>query len=105
MFRLKGYPTEKTQPDLGIGYLPLAPTASERHGAELPAGALVTTVDSGGPSDRAGIRAGDIIVSLNGVRIGKEASLMEVIRHCYTKNRIALELWRDSLRTTEVVLR
>jgi serine protease Do len=51
-----------TQPKLGVAVRPL--TAEEKQGAHLPGGVLVQ--QASGPAARSGVRAGDIIVSVNG---------------------------------------
>ncbi|CAN5226351.1 trypsin-like peptidase domain-containing protein [soil metagenome] len=41
-----------------------------RHGLAAEGGVLVTSVESGGPADRAGLRDGDIVVSFSGQPVG-----------------------------------
>lgn len=60
------------RPYLGISFQPITPTIA--HVYRLPAeyGAYVTRVTRGSPADQAGIRQGDIIVSIGGVTLDKD---------------------------------
>jgi serine protease Do len=63
------------QGKLGLAVRPLSP--EERKQAELESGLLV--VDSGGPAARAGIQAGDVILSLNGTPVTSVEQLRALV--------------------------
>ncbi len=73
-------------------------------------GAKVSTtgtgnVTSGGPADKAGIQAGDVIVEVNGERITNADELIVAIRRRTPGSQISLTYLRDGRRhTVEVVL-
>jgi S1-C subfamily serine protease len=50
--------------------VPIDARLRRRHGLVLPAGVLVTEVVAGGPAERAGLQAGDVITALDDVPIG-----------------------------------
>ena len=55
---------------------------SPRRSASTPKGALVADVEAGGPADRAGIKAGDVIVALDGAPVtGSDELPRLVARH------------------------
>ena len=58
-------------------------------------GALVGAVAPGSGGERAGIRAGDIITSLNQKRINNVAELEEVLGSCASGSRIPVIFYRD----------
>jgi serine protease Do len=63
-----------------------------------PAGALVTQVEKGEPAERAGIRAGDVIVRFAGRRVDTHAGLIGLIAAAAPGSAAALELLRDGKR-------
>lgn len=72
-------------------------------------GALVAAVQRGGPADRAGIRPGDVILSVNDQAIESTADLARVIGSVSPGQHITAHIWRggasDSVRMTVEALR
>ncbi|MYM73148.1 Do family serine endopeptidase [Duganella sp. FT134W] len=60
-----------------------------------PEGALISNVESGGPADKAGLKAGDVIRALNGQKIISSADLPSVVGLSTPGDKIALEIWRQ----------
>ena len=68
-------------------------------------GALVTDVADGSPADSAGIRTGDLILAVSGVRIDQEHTLTGVIHSHKPGDRVEITLWsRGRERTIRVRL-
>jgi Do/DeqQ family serine protease len=57
------------RPWLGAKLQEVTPTIAESLGLKRPSGALVANVASGGPAARAGIKTGDVIVSIDGTAV------------------------------------
>ncbi|MGZ5201726.1 MAG: Do family serine endopeptidase [Telluria sp.] len=58
-------------------------------------GALVSTVNRGGPADKAGIKAGDIIRKVNGQPIVTRGDLPALISLARPGEKVGIDVWRD----------
>ncbi|HEX8476051.1 MAG TPA: DegQ family serine endoprotease [Pyrinomonadaceae bacterium] len=58
-------------------------------------GALVSTVQPGSPAERAGVRRGDVIVSLNGAPVADSNSLRNQVARTQPGTEVALTVLRD----------
>ena len=76
---------------LGLAVRPLRP--DERRNAELAGGLMVENVSSG-PAARAGVRSGDIILSVNGERIASVEQLKALVEKA--DKHLALQILRGS---------
>ncbi len=86
--------------DPGINYLPLTPGLSAYYDLGVDSGALITAVAPGSPADRAGIKVGDVIVSVNGARVEEDTSLLGVMRACPAGGDLNMECCRDKASRT-----
>ncbi len=69
-------------------------------------GVYVAGVTEGGAASEAGIRKGDVILDIDGVRLGSSATLQEQIARRRPNDKIALSVKRDGkVKHFEVVLR
>ncbi|WP_404861761.1 PDZ domain-containing protein [Georhizobium sp. MAB10] len=60
---------------LGVTIRDVTPDLAEALGLDRPEGALVNQVAAGSPAETAGIRAGDVIVGVDGEPVGRAADL------------------------------
>lgn len=65
-----------------------------------PAGALVSSVEPGGPADKAGLRAGDVILRIGSQDIVASGDLPAFIGQAAPGEKLALEVWRQGRATT-----
>jgi S1-C subfamily serine protease len=70
---------------------------------EVNKGVFVRTVTTGGPADRAGIKAGDVILTLNGVEMQSGQGLIEEIQRHNVGERLTLRVARQGGKTQEDV--
>jgi serine protease Do len=63
-------------------------------------GVLITQVVDDGPADRAGVRKGDILVSLNSRSVGSPGDLTRMIRESRVGQSVTIVLFRDGRRRT-----
>jgi serine protease Do len=82
--------------DLGIVYLPVTQSTAYYYELGVVSGALVTQVTKGSLVYQAGIKAGDVIISFNGVRVGEATPLLGLMRSCPAGGNITLEIWGNS---------
>lgn len=71
-----------------------APLARSR-GMTKPVGALISSTDRNGPSARAGLRAGDVILKLNGQPITDSAQLPMAVADLRPGDAARIEFWRN----------
>jgi serine protease Do len=64
-------------------------------GLGTPHGALVSAVDPKGPSERAGLKPGDVITSVNGHQIDQQFELPTVIAQIPPGSETRIGIWRD----------
>jgi serine protease Do len=57
-------------------------------------GALVNSVEKGGPADRAGIEAGDIILRFDGKPVVSSGDLPRIVGSTRPGSKVAMQVWR-----------
>jgi serine protease Do len=68
---------------------------ADSFGLPEPEGALVASVEKGGPASKAGVEPGDVILDLNGQPIPTESELPVRIASLMPGTTVHLTLWRD----------
>ena len=79
---------------IGVTIAPVTKEVAESIGLGKPMGALVQGVESGGPAEKAGIEAGDIIVKVDGKAVDKSADLPRIIGATKPGSHSALQVFR-----------
>ncbi|MGA1302101.1 MAG: DegQ family serine endoprotease [Burkholderiaceae bacterium] len=79
---------------IGVQIAPVTKEVAESIGLGKPSGALVQSVESGGPADRAGVEAGDIITRVDGKVVEKAGDLPRIIGSTRPGTRASLEVFR-----------
>lgn len=69
-------------------------------GLENRDGAYVNSVTPGGPADRAGLQAGDVVLSLNGQKVADSTELTRRVGQASPGDNLRLEILRDGRRQT-----
>jgi serine protease Do len=60
-----------------------------------PRGALVASVAPNSPSEKAGVKAGDIILEFNGERIGEMKELPIIVARTKVGKKVKVKIWRN----------
>jgi serine protease Do len=67
---------------------------AESFGLSQPEGALISSVEKGGPADKAGIAASDVILKFDGKPVASSADLPRIVAACKPGGKVLVELWR-----------
>lgn len=81
--------------DIGMTTQPVTADLARAFGLPEPRGAVVTAVRSSGPAARAGLRIGDVVVSVKGRRAGDQADVEDAIAATAAGDRVELGVWRE----------
>ena len=84
-----------TRGKIGVGLQPMDAALAESFGLDRPRGALIGSVEKGGPADKAGVKEGDIIVGVDGRKIDSDIELPAIISAISPGKETQLEIWRD----------
>src|SRR5215218_6430110 len=80
---------------LGVGLTELTPELRTHFGAPDDAGAMVGKVEAGSPADKAGIKVGDILTSVDGKDIQSTWDVMAKVRRLDEGQQVPVEIWRN----------
>ncbi|WP_028225841.1 DegQ family serine endoprotease [Paraburkholderia ferrariae] len=86
---------------LGVAVQSMNQTLADSFGMDKPHGALVSSVDVGGPAAKAGLKPGDVILAVNGQQVGDSSDLPSMIAGLKPGTKADIQLWRD--KTTKTV--
>ncbi len=79
---------------LGANIQELDATLAGSFGMAKPEGALVSGLEPGGAAERAGLRAGDVILSVNGQPVGAAGDLPPLVGALHGGASVRLRIWR-----------
>ena len=79
---------------IGVSIAPVTKDVAESIGLGKAAGALVRGAESGGPADKAGIEAGDIITKVDGKVIEKSGDLPRIVGATKPGSKTVLQVFR-----------
>ena len=79
---------------IGVGIADVTRDVAEPLGLPRAAGALVRSVESGGPAERAGLEVGDIIQRFDGKPIDKASDLPRMVGDTRPGSKVTVQVWR-----------
>jgi serine protease Do len=95
-FRNFGLPPLGPGPGLGVWAEDLSPQLAEYFGVKQGKGVLVSEVMVGSAADKAGFKAGDVIVRVDGTEVGSPAELRRALSRSFEEKRqVAVTVVRD----------
>src|SRR4029079_2173219 len=83
---------------LGVAIQPVDAALGKALGLDGSKGALVADVESGGPADRAGLKAGDVIITLDGTPVPGSDDLPRMVARHAPGSKAKLEISRNGKR-------
>ncbi len=89
---------------LGVQIQQITPDIAESLGLERNRGELIASVEPDGAAARAGIRQGDVVVTVGGQPVSPDATLSYLVSNSPIGTRVPIELIRDGRRQTVTVV-
>ena len=84
-----------TRGKIGVTIQRVTQGLSDSFGLPQPEGALVSSVEKGGPAEKAGIEPGDVILKLNGQLLSNSEELPVLVAGMTPGSSVNLEIWRN----------
>jgi len=85
---------------LGVRIQTLDPELAESMGLNEPKGALIASVNEGGPAAKAKLKPGDVILKFDGREIAEMRKLPRIVAETAINKKVPVEIWRDGKRQT-----
>ena len=80
---------------LGVRIQDVTKEIAEVEKLDEPRGALVASVAPNSPSEKAGVKGGDIILEFNGERIGQMKELPIIVARTEVGKKVKVKIWRN----------
>ena len=80
---------------LGVRIQDVTKEIAEVENLDKPRGALVASVAQNSPSDKAGVKAGDIILEFDGEKIGEMKELPIIVARTEVGKNVQVKIWRN----------
>ncbi len=94
-----------TRGRIGVVIQPVTRELADGFGLPKPQGALVNSVEKGGPAEKAGIEAGDVILRFDGKPVNSSEDLPRIVGGTKPGSSIAVQVWRNkAARDLQVVV-
>ena len=88
---------------LGVRIQDVTKEIAEVEELDEPRGALVASVAENSPSDKAGVKAGDIILEFNGERIQEMKELPIIVAKTEVGKKVDVKIWRNKKEITKKI--
>jgi serine protease Do len=85
---------------LGVRIQPVTPEIAESLGLDKPEGAMVASVNTGSPAEKAGLHQGDVILSFAGEKIEHLRDLTRAAADAQIGSSARLDVWRGEKAMT-----
>ena len=92
-----------TRGRIGVQIQEVSKETADAFGLPKAGGALVNSVEKGGPADKAGIESGDIIVKADGKTVNTSSELPRIVTQVKPGTKITLQVWRKGA-TKDIVV-
>ncbi len=93
-----------TRGRIGVTIQELTRGLAESFGLKEPNGALVSSIEKGGPADKAGIEASDVILKFDGHAVTNSSDLPRIVAATKPGSKAVVDLWRKGAAKQVTVL-
>jgi serine protease Do len=83
-----------TRGRIGVQIQEVNKETADAFGLSKAGGALVNSVEKGGPAEKAGVESGDIILKADGKSVASSSELPRIITQVKPGSKITLQVWR-----------
>ncbi|MBL80097.1 MAG: protease Do [Nitrosomonadaceae bacterium] len=83
---------------IGVMIQEVTKELAESFGLNEPSGALVTLVQKGGPADKAGLKAKDIIIKFDGKVVKMSSDLPRIVGSTKPGTEVLIQVWRNNAK-------
>jgi len=80
---------------IGVTIQEVNQALADSFGPERPRGALVSSFERGGPADDAGMKPGDVILSIDGEPVERSGEVPSIVAAIKPGSEARIEVWRD----------
>jgi serine protease Do len=88
------------RPWLGVALANVDRMTASFYNLAVNTGVLITNVAAGGPAEKAGLRAGDVITAIDGKDIGDMGGLTQLINSYQVGQKVEVTYWRGEAKST-----
>tara|TARA_B100000287_G_C20551406_1_gene748641 strand:- start:408 stop:1178 length:771 start_codon:yes stop_codon:yes gene_type:complete len=88
---------------LGVRIQDVTKEIAEVEKLDKPRGALVASVAENSPSDKAGVKAGDIILEFNGEKIQEMKQLPIIVARTEVGKKVKVKIWRNKKEIIKII--
>ena len=88
---------------LGVRIQDVTNEIAEVENLDEPRGALVASVAPNSPSEKAGVKSGDIILEFNGERIRQMKELPIIVARTEVGKKVKVKIWRNKKEVTKTI--
>ena len=88
---------------IGVAIQEVTQSLAQSFGLDKPQGALVASVEPGGPADKAGLKPGDVLLAVNGKAVDRSAELPPLVAAVKPGSKASLDVWRDGAKRSLAV--
>jgi serine protease Do len=94
-----------TRGRIGVVIQPVTRELADGFGLPKPQGALVNSVEKGGPAEKAGVDAGDVILRFDGKPVNASEDLPRIVAATKPGSKVTMQVWRSKQsRDVQVVV-
>lgn len=79
---------------IGVSIQDMSKELAESFGLSKSSGALINKVEKGGPAEKAGMQAGDVIQQFDGKPINQATDLPRIVGQAKPASRVPVQVWR-----------